>query len=453
MKKGMNNNLILWETKMNLKMRSSIIMLLILLFVSNVSSYSQNTKITLDQNDVSINSVLKDINNKNKSSNPSEVDLLITKTNSQQIITGVVIDKNGTPIPGVNVIIKGTTQGTSTDFDGNYQITVNTGDILVFSNIGFVTQEITYSNQTSVNVTLVEDSALLDEVVVIGYGTTTKEEITSAVTTVKAEDFNQGSINNPTQLLQGKVAGLNIAKSGGDPNQPFSVRLRGLSTFGANSEPLIVIDGIVGGSINTVDPSDILSMNVLKDASAAAIYGTRGSSGVIIITTKSGAGSSKATLEYNGYVAIESISNTINIASREQFLANGGADLGANTNWLDEVSTDAFSSVHNLSFSNSTQDGLNYRASINYRDVEGVLDGTGFDQFNARINVSQQLLDDKLKLTAILSVTDRDSNIGFAQALFLPLLFLKIGQQVSWVVTLIYMVVILRLEFKMYSIQ
>jgi iron complex outermembrane receptor protein len=127
-------------------------------------------------------------------------------------------------------------------------------------------------------------------------------------------------------------------------------------------------------------------------------------------------------------------------------LANGGADLGANTNWLDEVSTDAFSSVHNLSFSNSTQDGLNYRASINYRDVEGVLDGTGFDQFNARINVSQQLLDDKLKLTAILSVTDRDSNI-------LPLLFLKIGQQVSWVVTLIYMVVILRLEFKMYSIQ
>ena len=339
-------------------------------------------------------------------------------------ITGSVKDESGMPLPGASVLVKGTNNGTQTDFDGNFSIEVTKGESLSFSFIGMKTMTILIEDQTVLNITMEDDSNALDEIVIIGYGTVTKEEITSAVVVVDAEDFNQGNVNSPVQLLQGKVAGLNIGKAGGDPNQPFSVRLRGLSTFGANSQPLVVIDGIVGGSIEAVDPSDIASINVLKDASAAAIYGTRGSSGVIIITTKSGTGYSKATVEYKGYVAIESISNTINVANREQFLANGGADLGADTNWLDEVSRDALSNVHNLSFSNSTQDGLNYRASINYRDVEGVLDGTGFDQFNARLNISQKFLDDKLKLTAIVAITDRDANIGFAQALRYSLNFI-----------------------------
>jgi iron complex outermembrane receptor protein len=410
MKQIMSNDRIIWGTKMN--WRSSIVMLLILLFGLNVSGYSYNTKITLDLKDVSISSVIHESDIENQ-------------TNPQQAVKGVVTDETGMAMPGVNILIKGTDQGAVTDFDGNYQITVNTGDVIVFSYVGYVTQEITYSGQTSINVRLVEDASKLDEVVIIGYGTVTKEEITSAVVSVDAEEFNQGNVSSPAQLLQGKVAGLNIAKAGGDPNQPFSVRLRGLSTFGANSEPLVVIDGTIGGSIDSVDPSDIASINVLKDASAAAIYGTRGSSGVIIITTKSGgSGFSKPILEYNGYVAIESISNTINIANREEFLANGGADLGADTNWLDEVSSNGISLVNNLSFSNSTENGLNYRASINYRDVEGVLDGTGFDQFNARINVSQKLINDKLKLSSIISVTDRDANIGFAQALRYSLNFI-----------------------------
>lgn len=334
----------------------------------------------------------------------------------ESTISGTISDANGELLAGANVVEKGTTNGTQTDFDGNYNLTVTDENaILVVSYIGFVTKEIAVGDQTSINIVLEEDSAKLDEVVVIGYGGVKKEEITSSVTKVDAKDFNSGNVNSPQQLLQGKVAGLNIAKAGGNPNQPFQIRLRGLSTFGANAEPLVIIDGVIGGSIDSVDPSDIASINVLKDASAGAIYGTRGSTGVIIITTKSGTGASEASLEYNGYVAVESISNSISIAGRDQFLASGGTDFGSNTDWLDAISRNAISKVHNISFTNSVE-GLSYRASINYRDVEGVVGGTGFDQINGRLNVTQRLFDNKLKLTGIVSVTNRKAVIGFDQA-------------------------------------
>ena len=183
------------------------------------------------------------------------------------------------------------------------------------------------------------DLDALDEVIVVGYGTLKREELTSAITNIKSEDFNVGNINDPQQLLQGKVAGLNISRVGGDPNEPFSVRLRGLSTFGANAQPLVIIDGVIGGSLNSVDPSDIESVNVLKDASAAAIYGTRGSSGVIIITTKSGKGIAQSGVEYNVYTASEEISNMIPMASYDQFIAYGGLNLGSNNNWIDFINS------------------------------------------------------------------------------------------------------------------
>ena len=196
-----------------------------------------------------------------------------------QTITGTVTGDGG-PLPGVNVIVKGTTQGVTTDFDGLYSIeNVASDAVLVFSFIGFTSQEIAVSGQTVINVVLLIDAQALDEVVVTGYGSQVKKEITTAVTSVSAEDFNQGVISEPTQLLQGKVAGLSVYNKGGNPNSNGTIRLRGISTIGGSTEPLIVIDGVAGQSLSNVDPSDIDNITVLKDGSAAAIYGTRASSG------------------------------------------------------------------------------------------------------------------------------------------------------------------------------
>jgi len=339
-------------------------------------------------------------------------------------VTGTVTDEGNIPIPGVTVQTRGSNQGVVTDFDGNYSIQTPENSTLIFTYIGFETREIPVEGKLDINVLLRENVSALGEVVVTGYGSTRKEEITSAITTIDVEEFNQGNINSPENLLSGKVPGLVVSKAGGDPNQPFTIRLRGLSTFGANSQPLVVLDGIVGSSLDAVDPNDIESISVLKDASAGAIYGTRGSSGVLIITSKAGKGNAIPSFEYRVYTAIESISNSIPVANREQFLAAGGPDLGANTNWLDEISTDGISQVHNLSFTNSTAGGLNYRASLNYRDINGVLNGTGFQRINARINITQRLLDDKLKVTGIVSTSDRDADIGFSQAMRFALNFI-----------------------------
>lgn len=339
-------------------------------------------------------------------------------------ISGMVSDFNGNPIPGSSIVVKGTSNGAASDFDGKFNIDASSSATLIVSYIGYHKLEVDVNGRTSIDIVLEEDVAQLDEVVVTGYGTTKKGEITSAITRVDESDFNSGNINSPEELLKGRVAGLNVSRVGGDPNQPFTIRLRGLSTFGANAQPLVVIDGIVGGRLDTVDPRDIESVSVLKDASAGAIYGTRGSSGVIIITTKSGKGTSKPGLEYSGYSSVERISKSIQVASAKEFLAEGGADLGGNTNWLDEVTIDAVSNVHNIAFTNSNQSGLSYRASLNYRDIGAILKGTGFKQTNTRINVSQKLLDDKLNLTGIVSVSNRESNVGFAQALRFALNFI-----------------------------
>ena len=181
-----------------------------------------------------------------------------------QTINGVVNGEDGA-LPGATVQIKGTDTGVTTDFDGNFSINASQNDTLVISFIGYSSQEVTVTDQNDLTILLTSNS-ILDEVVLTGYGTQKKEELTSAITAISSEDFNGGNINDPQQLLQGKVAGLNIARVGGDPNQPFNIRLRGLSTFGANAEPLVIIDGVIGGSFDSVDPADIESVNVLKDA-------------------------------------------------------------------------------------------------------------------------------------------------------------------------------------------
>jgi iron complex outermembrane receptor protein len=231
-----------------------------------------------------------------------------------QSISGVVTSEDG-PLPGATVQIKGTNTGTSTDFDGKYTIAANNGDVLVFSFVGFSSQEVTVAGQDQITVTLSANNEL-DEVVVTGYGTQNEKEITSAVVQVTAEEFNKGPINQASQLLQGKVAGLSVYNKGGDPNSPATIRLRGLSTVGANVSPLVVVDGVVGASLDNVDPNDIESINVLKDGSAAAIYGSRGSSGVIIVTTKSGR-SGELSLSYNGQLSNSSILNRIYVMTRD----------------------------------------------------------------------------------------------------------------------------------------
>jgi iron complex outermembrane receptor protein len=330
----------------------------------------------------------------------------------QSQITGKVTDADsGEGIPGVSVLVKGTTRGAITDLDGNYSIAAAAEEILVFSFIGYESVEQPVANRSSINIGLSVSVQALNEVIVVGYGTQERKEITSAVTSVKAENFNQGTVNDPRQLLQGKVAGLNIARPGGNPNAGFNMRLRGISSIGENAEPLVVIDGVIGGSLATVDPNDIESMDVLKDGSAAAIYGTRGSAGVILVTTKTGK-TGRTVVEFNSSAAVENVARTISVMTAEEYLEVPNAvNLGGNTNWLDEVTGTGLSLINNLSLGGGSS-STNYRISINSRNVEGVGINSGFDQLNARINLTQRALKDKAIFTVNLSNTSIDREFG-----------------------------------------
>lgn len=330
----------------------------------------------------------------------------------QARITGKVTDTgSGEGIPGASVLVKGTTRGAITDLDGNYSIEASPSDILVFSFIGYITVEETVGTRTVINSGLSESIQALNEVVVVGYGTQERKEITSAVTSVKSESFNQGTVNDPRQLLQGKVAGLNIARPGGNPNAGFNMRLRGISTVGENAEPLVVIDGVIGASLSTVDPNDIESMDVLKDGSAAAIYGTRGSAGVILVTTKTGK-KGRSVVEFNSSVATENVARTISVMNAEEYKQiPNSRDLGGNTNWFDEVTNTGFSFINNLSLGGGNE-STSYRMSINSRNVDGVGINSGFDQLNARMNLTQRALKDKAIFTVNISNTSIDRQFG-----------------------------------------
>ena len=332
-----------------------------------------------------------------------------------QEVSGTVSDANG-PLPGASVLVKGTTNGTQTDFDGNYTISnVGNGATLVFSYIGFKTTEVAVGGKSTINVTLEEDAQALSEVVVVGYGSQNKKEITSAVVQLDAEEFNKGVVNSPAQLLQGKVAGLTITNRGGNPNSNATIRLRGLSTTGANTEPLVVIDGIIGASLNNIDPNDIENINVLKDGSAAAIYGSRASSGVILVTTKKGKGGA-TSFEYNGQASVSSISNTVDVMSTQEFIAAGGVNLGSDNNWLDLVTQNGTDYVNNFSVSGS-QDNTNFRISANLRNSDGILKNSGFDQLNTRVNVNTKLFNDKLSVGFNASYTNKKQQFGQLDAL------------------------------------
>ena len=337
-------------------------------------------------------------------------------------VSGQVTDSDtDEAIPGANVLIQGTTMGTLTDIDGKYQINIPSDEAtLMFSQAGYKSQLIEVGTRSTINIAFVADLTALSEIVLIGYGKQEKKDITGAVAGVKEKDFNQGNINDAAQLLQGRVAGLSIVKNdGGNPNGDYTVRLRGLSTIGANTQPLVVIDGMTGGDINNVDPKDIASIDVLKDGSAAAIYGTLGSSGVIIVTTKAGK-EGQFDVDLNAYWVYETNARQPNVLSAEEWRKlsgelNIGTDYGASTDWYDEITENAFTQVYNLSMSGGTKQ-TSYRASINYRNAEGVLLNTGFQRINARLNLTQKALNDKLTVTLNTSGTFNQSDFGFNAA-------------------------------------
>lgn len=314
-------------------------------------------------------------------------------------VTGVVTDKNGEPVIGANVLEKGTTNGVITDLNGRYTLKVKDANaVLSISYIGYKAQDIPVGSRKQIDVVLTDDTELLDEVVVIGYGTQKKGDVTSAITSVKAEDFTAGKIGDAAELIKGKVAGLTIAKGSGDPNAESTIRLRGVISLKGGSIPLVLIDGIEGG-LGTVAPENIVSIDVLKDASAAAIYGTRGANGVILITTKSGAREARTSANYSGYMSLSRFGKTLDFFSADEIrqgLTNF-TDKGHDTDWLDAVTRKAFTHNHNFNISGGSK-STTYSADFTYRKEEGVILDTYNEEMKMSFDVSHWMLNDMLKV-------------------------------------------------------
>ena len=342
--------------------------------------------------------------------------LLVSATALAQsvTVTGNVTDQTGEVVIGASILEKGTSNGTITDFDGNFSISVDANATLVISYVGYQTQEVALKGKKVVNVVMSEDAQLLQEVVAVGYGTQTKKEITGSVSSVKAESFNQGVSANPMGLIQGKVAGLTIIKNGGDdPAQNnYQVQLRGVGSLSGAASPLYVIDGVPGGDLSSVLPSDIESIDVLKDGSAAAIYGTRANAGVILITTKRGSKDGKFHAEYNGSVNTGVIADAPRVLTADEYrtymVASGrGVDMGASTDWMKEITRTPISHTHNVSVSGGTEN-FNYRASAGYRGLQGIVRNSDFEELNARFAANQKTLNKRLELAYDFSYTSVD---------------------------------------------
>lgn len=343
--------------------------------------------------------------------------LTFTVMAQEVTVSGTVKGADGSGLPGVTVQTKGTTKGTQTDLDGTYKLAgVPKGGILVFSFVGMETKEVAIGNKTVVDVTLVDDTKALEEVVVVGYGTQKRKEISGTVTSLGSRDFNAGIVTNPLAAAQGKVAGLVITQSSGDPNSRPTVRLRGTGSLNAGSEPLYVIDGVIGAPIENIAPEDIQTMDILRDASSAAIYGSRGANGVIIITTKRGK-SGAPSVDFNSYVGTESISQKPDLMNGAQFREAAKkynqpfTDNGANTDWLDVITRRASTQNYQVGVSGGSEK-TSYRASVGYLDQVGTLIGSGKDRLNARLNIDSRALNDKLSLKFNFSASQTNSDIA-----------------------------------------
>ena len=329
--------------------------------------------------------------------------LLTAMAWTQKTITGTVTDaESGEPLIGANILVKGTSLGNVTDIDGTYSIQANTGDVLVFSYTGYENQEVTVGASNVIDVSLAVGKQL-EEVVVIGYSSVKKSDLTGAVVPITEKDFNRGVITSPEELIQGRAAGVQITSASGEPGSGINIRIRGTSSVVNGNNPLFVVffvplsgdnTSASGRGIGTVaaknplnflNPSDIVSIDILKDASATAIYGSRGANGVVIITTKSGQ-SGAGVLDYNVSFGLSTVAKRYDLLSPSEFIAaysdfNGAAAAatlngGAETDWQDELFRTAFTHNHNLSFGGGN-DGGNYRFSLSYLNQEGVIQESG----------------------------------------------------------------------------
>lgn len=321
---------------------------------------------------------------------------------ADETITGTVTDEKSEPLIGATVMVAGSNTGTATDIDGKFTLQARQGATLRVSYVGYTSTDVKV-NARDLKIVLKEDNALLDEVVVVGYGSMKRKDLTGSISTVNAKDMNVGSYTDPGQLLQGKVPGLVVVQNS-DPNGGVnSMTLRGASTLNQSTDPLYVVDGIPGVELNLVPPQDIESIDVLRDASATAIYGSKAANGVIIVTTKRGA-QGKANVVYSGYVSWEKVANDHDMMSASQLRDYAqrhditlNNDLGYDTNWAKEVQRTGFAHNHNLSVSGGGKN-VNYSASVNYIARDGIIKGVGNNLFTARTYVEGTVLKDRLTL-------------------------------------------------------
>lgn len=361
--------------------------------------------------------------------------MLISTVQAQtQTVSGTVTDVSG-PLPGANISVRGTSNGTITDFDGNYVLNnVPPDAVLIYSFVGYTTQEIGVNNRSVINVNLASDASELEQVVVIGYGTTTIRDATGSVASVNSEDFNKGVIATPEQLIQGKTAGVQISETSGAPGAGINVRIRGSNSIRSGNNPLFVVDGVplasgsapsstVGGvgtaggqnPLSFLNPNDIESISILKDASATAIYGSRGANGVIIIQTKGGRGATEGRFELNANIGFSTPASEYDLLGRQQYLdaiesvGNDPAalDFGFDSDFQDFYTRTGVSENIDLSYSKSYNGG-NVRASIAYNDQEGVVKNTSLERLTGRLNASHRLFDDKLTLSVQASISKID---------------------------------------------
>lgn len=313
---------------------------------------------------------------------------------AQQIsIKGTVTDPSGEPLIGVSVTVPGTRIGAATDIDGNFSLEADSKGKLKFSYIGYVTMEEAINGRNVINIVMKENSEVLDEVVVIGYGTMDKKELTSAISHVGEKDFLTVSSLDPSMMIQGKVPGVSITNTGaGDPNNQASIQIRGVSSRSAGLGPLIVIDGVPGGNLTNINPNDIASFDILKDGAASAIYGTRGSNGVILVTTKKGSKDGNTHTSYSGTFAWDKVVKELDMMSAQDYRdvrlgwGDRGVDLGGNLDWLDAVSRTGFTMQHTLTVSGGNERS-NYRVSADYRDANGVDLRSNREEYGARASV------------------------------------------------------------------
>ncbi len=354
--------------------------------------------------------------------------LEILAVQQQKTVSGAVTDTDGEPLPGVTVVVKGTTVGTVTNANGEFQLQVpQTAETLQFSFVGMKTQDVPIGNRTTFTVVMEQETLGIEEVVAIGYGVQRKSDLTGATSRLTEDEMNKSVATNPVEMMQGRVSGVNITQNSGEPGSGMSVRIRGSNSIRSGQDPLYVVDGIPldnaditpnGGTaaginessdknpISFLNPEDIESIDILKDASSTAIYGARGANGVVIITTKKGkVGAGR--INYDGYVGVANIRQKLDLLTPEEFRSYTKPDgtklldLGASTNWQDEIFTTGITQSHNLSYGGGTEN-FTCQTSFGYTDQEGIVESTGMKKLTGKINVTQKAFDGRLNLTGSL---------------------------------------------------